>query len=390
MKFKKIAFITWDGTDSNYLENLFAPIFFELKQRYGIDFYIIQFSWTTEAEIVKRTEKLSNLGLHYKYLAIKKTRFFGLTKFISLLFYRKTVQKYLDHNEITYIMPRSTMPALLTLLLNTTSKKIIFDADGLPILERIEFGGLKTTSLQYKILSYIERTIVQKADTVITRSKFASLYLSSKYHKNIDFFTEVVNGKNPFFFCFSLHYRNQIRKQLDLNENSILFIYCGSLGQKYRLDEMFTIFNNFQKQYPDAFFLILTRNEVPNTVINHDKVKVMEVANSDVPKYLSAADIGLGLIKETVSMQAAAAIKYSEYLLCGLPIILSNIGTILQKTENKSFVLHYTSKTTSTHIYDFVIENKKTDRVQISNFANLHFSILNASNTYYKALCLNK
>ena len=390
MKPQKIAFITWDGVDSNYLENLFAPIFFQLKQKYNLDFYIIQFSWISAAEVNKREENIRSLGLHFKYFPIKITRFSGLTKFVQLLGYKSAVQKYIEQHNIDCIMTRSTMPALLTLFLNIKNKKLIFDADGLPLAERVEFSGLKTTSFQYKLLSKIEEKIILAADTVITRSNFASQYLSKKYNKNRNSFTEVVNGKDVDLFTFSEDNRSLVRKQLGISPNCIVFIYCGSLSKKYRLDEMFSIFKNFQAKHSDSIFVILTKSNVPNYIANHSNIKLMEVTNKDVPKYLAAADIGLGLIKETVSMKAAAAIKYSEYLLCGLPTILSDIGDVLNITANQKFVLHFTTKTSETDIYEFVLQNKSANRNLISNFAKQYFSITNATNTYYKALCPKK
>jgi glycosyltransferase involved in cell wall biosynthesis len=44
---------------------------------------------------------------------------------------------------------------------------------------------------------------------------------------------------------------------------------------------------------------------------------------AEVPQWLGAADLGLALIHATFSMQAVAAIKTGEYLLCGLPVLAS-------------------------------------------------------------------
>jgi len=49
------------------------------------------------------------------------------------------------------------------------------------------------------------------------------------------------------------------------------------------------------------------------------------VPPSDLPKYLSGADVAVSFIKNCYSKQASSPTKNAEYLACGLPII-ANAG----------------------------------------------------------------
>ena len=43
----------------------------------------------------------------------------------------------------------------------------------------------------------------------------------------------------------------------------------------------------------------------------------------EVPAYLSAADVGLALIKPSFSKRSSSPTKYAEYLAMGLPVLIS-------------------------------------------------------------------
>jgi glycosyltransferase involved in cell wall biosynthesis len=47
------------------------------------------------------------------------------------------------------------------------------------------------------------------------------------------------------------------------------------------------------------------------------------VAPAEVSAYLSAADAGIAFYKPTFSRQATSPVKVSEYLACGLPVIIN-------------------------------------------------------------------
>ena len=61
--------------------------------------------------------------------------------------------------------------------------------------------------------------------------------------------------------------------------------------------------------------------------IDSSRYTVRSVASADVPSYLSASDAGVAFYKPTLSRLATSPVKLTEYLACGLPVIInSGIG----------------------------------------------------------------
>ena len=385
----KIAFITWHSPETNYLETLFLPIFSELHQQHQYQFYIIQFSWIDEKTYVNRKTLIEKSGFTYLYFPVSLKPVAAVGKFLTLFKFKNQIQKFLKDQQIDWVMPRSIMPAMLINLLKLDQTKIIFDADGLPIEERLESKVIKKGSFLHKLYQLNEQKIINKAKVVITRSVFANTYLSSKYNKSITTFYKVINGKNTNDFYYSEIERKKIRNTLQVSDSDLVFVYCGSLGAKYELDTMYNLFKNYAEKNQSAKFLILTNS--PNQVaISDANVIKCSVPNSQVYQYLSAADVALGIITESKSMKAAAAIKHAEYLMCGLPTILTEVGDILQIENIQPFLLHYNQSISTKKIEDFIEQSRSLNRNNISKIAMQHFSIEKAAQSYHNALCQNK
>ena len=381
-----IAFVTWDSPQTNYLQNLFLPIFNGLKNKYGYNFIIIQFSWANSEVIDLRKQAVENLGFTYYNLqvSLKPNAFIG--KFISIFNHRNTINSILKKHQIDILMPRSIMPALVSLFIKNSKIKICYDADGLPILERLESLVYKKNDLSTIIFKSIESKRVKTADRIITRSEFASQYLSSNYQVNKEKFNVVVNGKDSKTYYFDEILRDKYRNKLDCTDKTILFIYIGSLGVKYRLQDMIDFFVRFNKINSNSKFIILSPDSTSvNT--NIKGVLKFEAPANEVVGFLNAADIGLGFITETSSMRAAAAIKYSEYALCGLPSLISDVGDVLIHAKSLPYLKHYKSKDFFNDYFDFINQSLKMNRNENVILAQNFFSLNQAIKSYHSALC---
>lgn len=252
-----------------------------------------------------------------------------------------SVSPLFEHH-IDTVMPRSNFPAFMVSNIKNKNFKIIFDADGLPIEERVDFAGLKKESFYYRWMKSIETKMLKSADAVITRSqKSIEIHLQHIGEKYRSKFSVVYNGRNADFFQNNVASRQQARNQLGVNTDERLFVYCGSLGDQYCWDEMLTIVAAYQKVAP-AKFLVLTGNTAyagSRLSVEQQKfVLVKSVPFTEIPFWLSSADIAFGLRQPSFSMQGVAPIKLGEYLLVNLPTIASKgIGDseeILQHFED--------------------------------------------------------
>jgi hypothetical protein len=284
------------------------------------------------------------------------------------------------------------MPAIMLNRIGLDKQKLIFDADGLPVEERVDFAGLKRGSWMYNFLSEQQTKILKKANAVITRSNKAIDIHINKIGENYrDKFFKVINGKNTKEFRFDLEVRNKLREKWGINPNEKVFVYCGSLGEQYCWSEMYAIFTHYRKFNSNSRFLILTGSpEFLNGKIENiqNEFIIRTVQATEVPDYLNVADIAFAIRKPTFSMQGVAPIKLSEYLLIGLPTIASKgIGDTEDLLKNIPDCYLY-DHTTVNKVEDIVlwILSKETNRQQLSLLSQTLFSLRKSANDYLAAL----
>src|SRR5690606_28203889 len=94
---KRVLFVTWDGPQTNYLENLFFPIFSQLKEW---DFHVLQFSWAKQDKPQELMHLARTLGIHYTHIPSQRWPHPLVGTVFTL---RKGIQKlkaYIDRHRI--------------------------------------------------------------------------------------------------------------------------------------------------------------------------------------------------------------------------------------------------------------------------------------------------
>lgn len=389
---KNLLFITWDGPQTTYMEGLFMPIFHEIAKSGEVNFHVLQFTWADQKKIEEVKKAAEKLGIRYTAFPVYKKPVASIGSFLTLFTSSKKIEKYIRENKIDIVMPRSTFPAFMVNKIRKSFEgKIIFDADGLPIEERVDFAGLKRNSFLYKFLKSAETKMLKKADAVITRSQKAlDIHVQTIGEQHRPKFSVVFNGRDAEKFKFNEEWRRATRKELGVDDE-LLFVYAGSLGPQYCMDEMLEIFRISER----TKFLILTGN--PEFAEKHipedlrERIEIKKIPSNEVPYWLNAGDIAFGLREPTYSMQGVAPIKLGEYLLCGIPVIASKgIGDseeILQYFEECFVWDHAESlKDKLQEIMDFIQNATYADRKIIRQKALDYFSLEAAAQSYIKVL----
>lgn len=324
----RILFIAWDAAHVNYLQSLFLPVFSGLQKEAFCKFDVLHFTWADKEKTDNLFELCARENIPYTHIPVRISL---IGKLLSQRSGISIIRSYVKENSIDAIMPRSTIPASMTLAAVKTlpSVKIFFDADGLPIEERVDFAGLKKGSFRYNALKRIESAILKRADRVLTRTEKAiDILVSQNPALTRNKFRVVVNGRDENFFKRSDEKgRLSMRHKLGIPEDAQVLVYCGSLGPQYGIDQMLYILNAVRKRNPKTFLLLIANN--PEGLLNKydsaslQNVIVKEVAPNEVPDYLSVGDVALAIRKSSFSMQGVAPVKIGEYLLTGLPVVAS-------------------------------------------------------------------
>lgn len=388
---KKLLFVTWDSDQSNYLESLFFPILKGLGDAVGVETHVIQFSWAKPQEVNRIRHLAAAMGIFYTQYPIHRKPIAGLGVLWTVYQGVRIVRDYIQTHGVGILMPRSTMPAMIVNRLwdwlKRVNVKVVFDADGLPLEERVDFAGLKTKSYQYRKLKAEETRMLKKADMVLSRSLAAiEIHLQNigEFHRAK--FLKVSNGRDADFFRPDPDIRIQVRTSLGLAESETLWVYTGSLGIPYEVDRMLLLFGKYHAKHPRSKFLILTRQgdflkgKIPDSI--SDAVIVKGGTFYEIPKYLSAGDVGLSLRKFAPSLAGLAPIKLGEYLLMGMPVIASRgVGDTEQQLDSKEFAF-FLDPDNEEACLEWLEGIKDLDSGNIGEFAIAEFSLERAVRDY--------
>ncbi len=395
-KMTKLLFITWDSDQTNYLETLFFPILKALQNKNYVC-HVMQFSWAGEDEVNRIQTIADKAGLLYVHFPIhRKLPFLGaLLAVFRGVFY---IKNHVLEHQIHIVMPRSTMPAIMVNRLQDWLKKnrvkLLFDADGLPLEERIDFTDLDENSIQYKWLKGEEVKILKRANGILTRSnRSTKIHLDKIGKEHFKKFQKVSNGRPSTSFIPSSIYRTKLRQRFELEENDKLFIYSGSLGPQYCLEEMIVIFRDFLEEAPGSKFLFLTRNEdylsgkIPRNL--ESRIIPLQIDFDSIPHYLSAADVAFNLRSPAPSLAGLSPIKMGEYLMMGIPVIVSmGIGDLQEILADKPFCFLYDhhDPLRNVKVADWLKNLGENNSGEIMKFGNENFSLDKSINEYSLAL----
>lgn len=392
---QNILFITWDGPQTSYMEGLFLPIFNEInKHTSDFNFHVLQFTWSDSQKIQQIQKTANALGIHYTAAPIHRKPIAALGSLWSVFKGVSIIQKYIRKHQIDIVMPRSTMPAVMVNRLKIQKVKVVFDADGLPLEERIDFSGLSKTSKQYLWLKKEETKLLKNANGVITRSQKAiAIHLKTigeNYRKK---FSVVFNGRNVNFFQPDPAGKSKKREAIGYKDDDTVFVYCGSLGPQYGWEEMMAIFSRYHAVNKNSKWLILTGNTefaIQRIPVSLEKViKVLSVPFDKVPDYLNVADVAFAIRKPTFSMQGVAPIKLGEYLLMGLPTIASaGIGDteVVFEPLTECFLYQHQDEKAIEKAVAFLLRLETVDKVKIRSVGLNYFSLENSALSYINAL----
>lgn len=381
----KILFITWDGPQTSYLEGLFLPVFKRLAE-HGHHVHVLQFTWADAGSVARTKATCEDAGVPYLAAPVWK-KAGGAGPLTSALVGGVHIRRAVRNWNIDTLMPRSLMPALAVLMMGSRQKlRLVFDADGFAIDERVDFGGLSPKSLNYRVLRAVEARTARIADRVLVRTPLSIGILADRANTKRAKFHVVGNGRDPAPF---------LRDQPQRSDGEFRLCYAGSLGAQYCPEKMIELAQSLRAQLPNLVFRVFTGDKA-NLDLALDQVgisdrswiEVSRLPPQDMPNALMQCDLALALRKPAFSTQGIAPIKIGEYMLAGLPVIgtegvglvepLIKSGVMLPIKDDLSGIWPW--------IRDSVIPNKHRLRARAQILGMVHFSLNSSVDSYVRAL----
>jgi len=211
-----------------------------------------------------------------------------------------------------------------------TGCRLVFDIRGLMAEEYADSGTWKEGSVIFRIVKWIERIGIEKADQIVVLTKRMKTWLvehDQASEQKIEVIPCCVDFKR-----FELPGGGAVEERNERFE----VVYAGAAAGLYLVDEMAHFFIALRDLEPTAFLRILTTTPRTQVIARLARLGVMEsdfwvgcAPASEVPAYLGRARIGISFRKPNFSQIAASPTKIPEYLAAGLYLILD--ATLYQK-----------------------------------------------------------
>ena len=200
---------------------------------------------------------------------------------------------------------------------------LIYDFRGDSLAEAAYFGGRK--AVRHAVLKCLMRWSITRAERVYCVSRPAAEVIASRFgRKDARVIPSCVDTKR---FAYDPVARVRIRATIGAGPADTVLIYSGGLSKYQQIDAMLKVWAVLAGE-PSLKFLLLTNDtpaqvscsfEVPEQIAH--RVRRQSVPRSEIPGYLSAADVGFLLREQHPLNSVASPVKFAEYLSCGLAVV---------------------------------------------------------------------
>lgn len=259
--------------------------------------------------------------------------------------------KYSEYEKIIFQSRDTQMVFPLRLIRILPKSRIIFESRAAGEYESSHKNNSIVGHLKFVLRSYREKLMLKISDQNICVSNAMIDYYILKHKLNGGLqFNTVYGAANEELFYYSDLLRKQVRERLKL-VNKKVFLYSGALDKYWQVPEkIFLLFKTLHLTFDNIYFIVLSKDKeiarslfaqqgIPDNLYLVDWVSI-EALND----YYNAADYGLLLRDDLLLNRVASPTKFAEYLLSGLPVIISKC------------ILDF-SEYIQTHNYGIVLDN---------------------------------
>ena len=383
---KKSIYITYMGLTEPLLYSQVLNYLKGLSKK-GINIYIVSFEKKEflKKEVIKQLKlELQEYGIKWIFLKYHKSPQF-LSKPYDIIRGMFFIAYLSLKERVDIIHARGTFCALMGAIPKVfLGKKMIFDVRGLMAEEYVDAGFWNRGAFVYKFINRIEEYFIKKSDYVIVlTNKIKDIFLDKHKVKNIIVIPTCVDLEK--------FYLNNTGKQ----NIKFTLIYAGAIGTWYMLNEMMDFYKVLSESISNAKFIILSQSD-KDTIERHvpaqlkENVFIKSVDPKAMVNYMNMADMGIFFIKPCFSKIASCPTKFSEYLACGLPVIINNkigdTGDIVRDNKIGVVIEQFNAQVYRKAIVDMgkLLEEKIILRQRCRNVAERYFSLEEGVDKYYK------
>ncbi len=235
---------------------------------------------------------------------------------------------------------RSYIPAAVGLHLREAhGVPLLFDMRGFWPEEKTESKSWNLANplfrLVYRYFKRLERDLLVHSDAIVTLTEAGKEELLRRRELRGE--TERISVipccvDFAHFLLADPQQRSAARADLGIAPDTPVLAYLGSLGGNYMLAEMLDFFLVYRSRNAGARFLFVTQGD-PGSIrdaarkreITDGELVIRGASREQVPKFLAAADAGIGFVRPSFPAKGCSPTKMGEMLAVGLPFI-ANAG----------------------------------------------------------------
>jgi glycosyltransferase involved in cell wall biosynthesis len=235
----------------------------------------------------------------------------------------------------------SNLFALITKVFSGSKSKIVFDPRGVYPEETRQIHNWKSSSLNYKLLKYLEVYFLKKSDVIICVSKTLENHYKSLWGQgNFLFVPPCVEYQR---FNFGTDVKRIVRNKYSIPIDSLILLYSGKFDSPWCMSyECGEIINKIRMSYPKTHLVVLSNSKIEKiryillrAGVEEKYLRIISPYYEDIPILTNAADIGLIVREESIINKVAFPIKFLEYLASGLPVIVTKANLFISQIVEK-------------------------------------------------------
>lgn len=334
-------FVSYDGLSDPLGRSQVLPYLVGLSQSGKYNIHVVSCEKSMRGDAFNAVQKICmGSGIQW-YPVPYKNKIKGFSHLRTLLSLRRQSKKVLSNNPVQIVHARSLIPAWLTFRFQAKfAFKFIFDMRGFWADERMEGGIWKNNFIGKRLYRYFkgwEKKLVNESDSVVVLTR-AAKHILMQDGVDGNKITVIPCSVDMDHFNWNKYKDSRIeqRKELGLSDNEFCIGYTGSIGTWYLLPEMLRWFKFFSRIQPNSVFLMLVPGDHSPILdvarkLNFDITKLIlrSASREEMPKFLSAMDMGLFFIRPGFSKKGSSPTKMAEFFAFGLPVVTNgNVGDI--------------------------------------------------------------
>jgi glycosyltransferase involved in cell wall biosynthesis len=324
----KALYIAYDGMTDPLGQSQVLSYLKVLSTSYS--FHLISFEKPDLFEKRKTTidSFIEGCDIHWHPLPYHKSPPILSTIYDNYLAWNKIKELYQTHQFAIVHCRGYTLTSLGVKAKEKYGSKLIFDMRGWWPDEKLESGLWSSPIYKpvYRFFKRQEKAFFKQCDIAISLThvgKQTIIDLGLKAADKIEVIPTCVNF--DIFKAFDIDTRVAKRKEMNLPEEAMVFLYSGSVGSNYRTDLVLKFFKKLKEKCPNAFLVFLSHSnhqiieqEIALANVAMEDCRIKSVSYPEVSAYLMIGDVGLIMYNLGFSVIGRSPTKLGEYWASGL------------------------------------------------------------------------